>query len=382
MTGRFEELRRRLADAMDARGYWPQRSPWIRDAVAALPRHGFAPDRLWNWDGHAYLLVDRAGDEAAWARVVYGDPDEAAVTQLTGGLPTSSLSCQAVVVDMLDSLLLESGHQVLELGAGTGWNAALCAWRAGRGRVTSVELDTNLATAAQARLDAVGAGVAVVVADGAAGWPRGAPYDRLIATYAVDTVPWAWVEQVRPGGRLVLPWGRLGHVALTVADDGQSAVGWVQGLAQFMPARGTVQGRGGPDVRGSGPADRERPFTRDLRPLHSDPHLKFALRVELPDVEIHTAVDEDGVNVWLHDGVSSWATLSALGDGRTVAHEGGPRRLADELEQAWDRWVTDGSTALWDYGMAVERDRQYVWARDPRTGPRWPLRTAEVRIAS
>ncbi|MEU1630847.1 methyltransferase domain-containing protein [Streptomyces sp. NPDC020096] len=378
----FEDERQRLADAMEERGAWFERSPWIRQAVDALPRHRFAPDRLWDWDGHGYVLVDRAADPEGWAAMVYGSPDEAAVTQVTDGRPSSSLSCQGVVVNMLDSLLLEPGHRVLELGAGTGWNAALLTHRAGPGRVTSVEVDPELAAAAQARLGAVDAGVAVVVGDGATGWPDGAPYDRLIATYAVDTVPWPWVAQTRPGGRLVFPWGRLGHFALTVADDGQSATGWAQGLAQFMPARGTDPGRDGAQVRGNGPADHERPIAKDLHPLRENAHLKFALRVALPDVQITTAVDDDGVNAWLHDGASSWATLSALGGGRTVAHEGGPRRLVDELEHAWDRWITDGATELWDYGVTVEPGRQYVWCRDPESGPRWPLQAAEPHLAS
>ncbi|MFJ8098662.1 protein-L-isoaspartate O-methyltransferase family protein [Streptomyces griseofuscus] len=143
---------------------------------------------------------------------------------------------------MLDSLKLSPADRVLELGTGLGWNAALLAERAGPGRVVSVEVDAQLTAAAQTRLHAAGLDVEVHTGDGAAGWPPGAPYDRLIATYAVESVPWAWMEQTRPGGRIVTSWGRLGHVALTVAEDGRSASGWVQGLATFMPARGTDQG--------------------------------------------------------------------------------------------------------------------------------------------
>lgn len=372
---RFAEQRHRLAGEMEGRGAWAARSGWVRGAVEAVARDEFAPDRLWRWDGHAYLPVDRATDEGRWAGEVYGGPDDAVVTQVTDGLPTSSLSCQAVVVDMLDSLLLEPGHAVMELGTGTGWNAALLAHRAGPDRVTSVEVDGTLADQARARLDKVGARVDVWVGDGSLGWPDGAPYDRVIATYAVEEVPWVWVAQTRPGGRIVTPWGRLGHVALTVAEDGRSASGWVQGLAQFMPARGTsVTGGGGPDfrhVRGTGPAADERSVARDLQPLRSDPHLGFALRVALPDVRIAASADADGVNAWLHDG-ESWAALSAVGDGRTLAYQGGPRRLADELEHAWDAWLAHGRPELYDYGMTVTADRQYVWAVDPDTGPRWP----------
>ncbi|NEC92736.1 protein-L-isoaspartate O-methyltransferase, partial [Streptomyces sp. SID12501] len=152
-----------MAD-MEQRGEWPAASSWIRSAVDAVPRHLFAPDRLWSWDGHRYVAVDRGADADAWADVVYGSPYDAAVTQVTDGLPSSSLSCQSVVVDMLDSLRLEAGMRVLELGTGTGWNAALLAWRAGPGQVTSIEVDQGLADQARRRLEASHAEVTVEAA--------------------------------------------------------------------------------------------------------------------------------------------------------------------------------------------------------------------------
>lgn len=150
----FDEWRRRLARVMEQRGDWPARSPWVRQAVDALARDRFAPERVWWWDGHAYIPVDRTVDPDRWAAEVYGDPDAAAVTQVVEGLPSSSLSCEAVVVDMLDSLLLEPGHRVLELGTGTGRNAALLGWRTGAGRVTSVEVDPALADRSAGRTGA------------------------------------------------------------------------------------------------------------------------------------------------------------------------------------------------------------------------------------
>ncbi|WP_309226640.1 methyltransferase domain-containing protein [Streptomyces lunaelactis] len=367
----FGEQRQRLADAMERRGAWPARSAWIREAVDALPRDLFAPNRLWRWNGHTYAPVDRETDAGLWAAEVYGDPDAAAVTQVTDGRASSSLSCQAVVVDMLDSLHLEPGQRVLELGTGTGWNAALLAHQAGPDRVTSVEVDPELAAGARQNLQTAGAQVAVTVGDGTAGWPPSAPYDRVISTYAVDRIPWAWVAQTRPGGRIVTPWGRLGHVALTVADDGQSATGC---LAQFMPTLGTDTGLDDySQVRGHGPAADEHPWQRELAPLRDDWHLRFALRVALADVRITVAADEDGLNAWLHDGTASWAALSALPDGKTLVHQGGPRRLADELEEAWDAWLEGGRPELYDYGLTIEPEHQYAWAHDAATGPRWPF---------
>ncbi|MEV0537696.1 methyltransferase domain-containing protein [Kitasatospora sp. NPDC050463] len=366
------ECRDGLARSMEQRGAWPERSPWLRAAVTALPRDLFAPARLWRWDGRAYVPVDRGVDSAGWIGELYRDQDAAAVTQVTAGLPTCSLSAQAVVVDMLDSLLLEPGHRVLDLGTGAGWNAALAAWRAGPKRVTTVEVDPALAEAARASLQAAGLDVACEVANGTTGLPGGR-FDRIIATYAVERIPFAWVESCVPGGRIVTPWGRLGHVALTVADDGASASGWVQGLAQFMPDRS--EPGAGPDfaqVRGDAPADTARPLHRDLTALRADWNLRFAARVAAPDVRITTALDEDGTSAWLHDGAASWAVLSAAAGGPGTVHQGGPRRLADELENAWQQWEQLGGPTPYDYGMTVRPDGQFVWLNDPDTGPRWP----------
>jgi protein-L-isoaspartate O-methyltransferase len=280
---------------------------------------------------------------------------------------------------MLDSLLLEPGHRVLELGTGSGWNAALVSWRAGPGRVVSMEVDAALAGQARQRLDAVGAGVSVVMGDGTASSSAGSLYDRLISTFAVERIPWSWVSRTRPGGRLVTPWGRLGHVALTVADDGRSATGWVQGLAQFMPARGSDPGWGFRQVRGDEPAQGERPFSRDIRPISDDAHLRFALRVLLPEVRIATVTAEDGPTVWLHDGETSWATLSTVDGTHPTVCQGGPRRLAEEVEMAWDYWLSDGSPDLYDFGLTVEQDRQFVWVRDPAAGPWPPVRSGVLR---
>ncbi|MFD9099008.1 methyltransferase domain-containing protein [Streptomyces collinus] len=376
ITSDVDRLRRSVAAAMDQRGDWPQRSAWIRGAVDELPRHRFAPERIWRWDGHAYVPVDRGRDAAGWASEVYAGPDAATVTQVTDGLPTSSLSCQAVVADMLDSLLLEPGHRVLELGTGNGWNAALLNWRAGPGHVVSVEADPALAATARRALSAAGATVDVQVGDGTQGWAPAAPYDRVLATYAVERIPWAWVEQTKPGGRIVTPWGHLGHVALTVADDARSATGWVQGLAQFMPDRRALSAEPGfTQVRARSEPHGERPFLRDLAPLQDDVHLRFALRVAAPYLRMSLARDADGLNAWIHDTDRSWAVLSAIGGGRTVATQGGPRSLADELEAAWDTWLEVGSPSLYDFGMTVT-DRgaaQYLWANDADSGPRWPI---------
>lgn len=365
---RLDDRRLTLTDAMDTQGLWPADSDWVRRAVLdTVPRHEFAPDRLWTWTGHAYAPVDRGRDPDGWADLVYAGPDDSAITQILDGLPASSLSCVAVVADMLDSLILEPGHRVLEVGTGAGWNAGLLAARAGAGMVTSVEIDDGLADAARSRLAAAGLDATVHTGDGNAGWLATGPYDRVIATYAVDDVPWTWIKQTRPGGRLVFPWGRLGHLSLTVADDRKSASGWVQGLGMFMPSRGVDQGREYHAIRGGDPAEREVLVERDLLAL-TDAHLLFALRVSHPDIRITATEAGEGRTIRLHDATSSWATATIDPTGMTTAYEGGPRSLLAEVEDGWHHWVGRGSPQLWDFGMTVTSDGQHVWSATAASG--------------
>jgi protein-L-isoaspartate(D-aspartate) O-methyltransferase len=107
---------------------------------------------------------------------------------------------------MLEMLDVSPGQRVLEVGAGTGYNAALLARLVGpKGAVTSVELDREVAGQARDALLAVGADATVVVGDGRRGMPDGDQVDRIIVTASSDTVPRAWYDQLVPGGLLVVP---------------------------------------------------------------------------------------------------------------------------------------------------------------------------------
>jgi protein-L-isoaspartate(D-aspartate) O-methyltransferase len=134
--------------------------------------------------------------------------DEAIVTKWDGdGKPISSSSQPAIMGVMLDQLGLGPGQRVLEIGAGTGYNAALMAHLVSPGgEVVTVDIDADLVAGARENLARAGSGgVTVVCADGAAGHPALAPYDRIIATAGVWDLPPAWLDQLAPGGRLVLP---------------------------------------------------------------------------------------------------------------------------------------------------------------------------------
>ncbi|GGV10056.1 hypothetical protein GCM10010182_32290 [Actinomadura cremea] len=188
----------------------------------------------------------REDDPDRWMDLVRSD--DSIITQVADGAtekgtwPTSSASAPHIVATMLKALDVEAGMKVLEIGTGTGYNAALLAELAGASNVTSIEVDPVLAENARTALRRAGHPVRVVTGDGADGYADNAPYDRVIATAAVCELPYAWVEQTRPGGLVVVPWGPTVHpdeplAVVTVGEDG-TAEGRFTDPAWFMPLRG------------------------------------------------------------------------------------------------------------------------------------------------
>jgi hypothetical protein len=98
--------------------------------------------------------------------------------------------------------------RVLEIGTGTGYNAALLACRLGARNITTIEIDPALTAHACHALTTAGYGeVSVVTGDGTHRHPAGVPFDRVISTANVTRVPYAWMAQTRPGGQVLTPWG-------------------------------------------------------------------------------------------------------------------------------------------------------------------------------
>ena len=108
------------------------------------------------------------------------------------------------MVEMLEALDLRDGHRVLEIGTGTGYNAALLSHRLGGEHVVSIDIDPDLVRTAEQRLKELGHFPTLVTGDGQAGVPDHGPYDRIIATCAVPEIPLAWIEQLAPGGQCLL----------------------------------------------------------------------------------------------------------------------------------------------------------------------------------
>src|ERR1700760_308994 len=204
----------------------------VTEALRGVPRHLFLP--------------------GIPAEAAYRD-DALVPRRAPDGQPTSSSSQPTIMAIMLDQLGLEPGQRVLEIGAGTGYNAALMKYLVGpSGSVITVDLDQDVAREAAAHLAAAGyPEVTVAATDGAAGHPAGAPYDRVIATVGVSDLAPAWLDQLGPGGRIVVPLDLRGSQraiafqrAAEVSGDA-GAAGWQARSVVpcgFMQMRGSLAG--------------------------------------------------------------------------------------------------------------------------------------------
>jgi len=213
-----ERLRNALVDQIREAG--DARTPAVETALRTVPRHLFVPGAPLE-DAYANAPVNIKYD--------------------TDGTSISCASQPAIVALMLDQLEAQPGERILELGAGTGYNAALLAHLVGEsGLVTTIDVDDDLVEGARAHLDAAGfTNVEALTRDGAVGHAEGAPYDRIIATVGAHGVPHAWLDQLAPGGRLVVPQRLKGSVSRSIAyeqrDGRWTSIG--SRMNTFMPLR-------------------------------------------------------------------------------------------------------------------------------------------------
>ncbi|MBV9013688.1 MAG: methyltransferase domain-containing protein [Pseudonocardiales bacterium] len=370
-------LRRRMVDDLTTGGFL---EPGWREAFLAVPRHAFIPDLVWQEQRRDLVPFHRADDPSRWLRLAYASR-QVMITQVDDGHPvgpgligdciSSSASQPNVVALMLAALGAQPGMRVCEIGTGTGYNAALLAQRLGADHVTSIEVDPEVATRARAALARTGFGaVLVITGDGAHGYPPRAPFDRVLATAAVQRVPYAWVAQTRPGGRVVTPWGTAylngALLSLTVGEEGTATGRLVDNVAfmwlrdQRIPltwVRDCVYDE-----------DNAAVSTTDLHPARvtDDYHAALAIGILVPDCEYRycQARDDSGeYTVWFLDPNSrSWASLDYLPGADThEVNQLGPRRLWDEVEAAYRWWVRAGSPTAERWHFTVTPQCQEIY---------------------
>jgi protein-L-isoaspartate(D-aspartate) O-methyltransferase len=198
-----------VASQLRARGITDAR---VLAAMGAIPREAFVSEAI---------RPDAYADEAL--------PIEAGQT----------ISQPWMVAKMTEDLAVRPGDRVLEIGTGSGYQAAILAWLGAR--VTSLERQTVLIEPARARIAALDLADSVEIreADGSLGDPAGAPWDGIIVTAAAPSVPDALREQLADGGRLVIPVGTRDRQLLTVVTrQGDEWVERSDGYCVFVPLIG------------------------------------------------------------------------------------------------------------------------------------------------
>ncbi|MET8678859.1 methyltransferase domain-containing protein [Streptomyces sp. NPDC004647] len=372
-----DELARSLLEAGALTPAWAE-------AFRAVPRSWFLPGLFWAHDmatGRS-VSVSRSGDPGGWEQAAYSNvplitqwDDEQHTGTEPGSVATSSASMPSVVASMLRDLDVSYGMRVLEVGTGTGWNAGLLAHRLGTGHVVSVEIDPAVAQQARGALTDAGLSPEVVQGDGRDGWPDGAPYDRLIVTAGVRAVPPRWLEQTRPGGIILAPWGthysnQDALVRLIVNEDG-SASGPFLRMVEFMKLRNQRLDWNRfrehvPEFPGDADVSRTPVTLADLGGRYESAH--FALGLRVPDCAHVVNETEAGTGkAWFFDLASrSWAAaVFRSGEPDATVYQSGPRRLWDEVEAAYRWWVSRGKPEHTRFGLTVTPEGQRAWLDDP-----------------
>ncbi|OKJ49583.1 protein-L-isoaspartate(D-aspartate) O-methyltransferase [Streptomyces sp. CB02009] len=354
MTDQARSLRAQLLNELTAAGVL--RTDAWKAAAGQVARHEFLRGGFF-----------RNAGGAAWEPVLPNDPgwlescyrDESLVTQIAGTIlpqdvhgqilrePTSSSTLPSLVLRMLEDLQVEPGMRVLEIGTGTGYSTAILATRLGDDLVTSVECDSDIASRAGAALWEQGIRPTLVTGDGLQGHPEGAPYDRIIATCGIKTVPAAWIEQTRPGGLILATIGGWLHASelarLTVHEDGTASGPLLGGQVSFMLARPQSPPPLGllPDL-GAG-TERVADIGADALDAWT---ARFITQFAVPNTQRLTLTRDGRTEHVLLDLLTgSWAAVYEEA-GQWIARQDGPDPLWDTVEEHLGRWHITGRPAL------------------------------------
>ena len=332
------------------------RSEHIERAFRRVARHRFI-ERFWIYgpDGYREFRNNPSDPSSECLPTIYSG--QVLITQLRDGAVTSSSSESRLVAAMLELLEVRPGHRVLEIGTGSGYNAALLAEIVGSsGSVATLEYQHDVAEQAQRLLREAGyQAVHVLERDGFYGAAEWAPYDRIIVTAgSVEPAP-AWMDQLSEGGFLLVP---LRHAAanplgrLSIAE-GKTLHGRFVGFSGFMAIEGELASATYYPPLAAPVKDpvREEPLWPELRGQSvswwSSPRAGFWFFLGLNDPRTRVIGWPD-----------VFGLVDATGAGVTVGREAivvhGDTSAADDLEQLYHEWVALQRPALTDYTVRFE----------------------------
>ncbi|MGQ0773907.1 MAG: methyltransferase domain-containing protein [Pseudonocardiales bacterium] len=392
-TAPWRERASALADSLAERGIL--RSEAWRVAVAQTPRHLFVPASTSTTA--AGSTAQEAGLET-WLDEVYSDltlvvqrrplPSGRAAGGEQAALPTSSSTMPSLMVEMLEALDLHDGHRVLEIGTGTGYNAALLSHRLGAENVVSIDIDPDLVQTATQRLEEIGHSPTLVAGNGLAGVPEHGPYDRIIATCAVPEIPLAWIEQLTPGGAMLinLRGDVPGVLCLLTREDDDEVIGpALRSGGDFMWLRRELSSPLRDEESSTLISARKVARRRTALPpadVLDDSGFFWLLQLELPGLRMISStevfdpmdkVSRPGLLMYTADGSHAQVINEPETDGRHRVIQGGSRRLWDTVETAYESWVRLGNPGPHRFTIVANPTIQFVSLDGDTNWLRWPL---------
>lgn len=381
-----DDTRRKFITAVMTDAGGPLDSEWVT-AFEETPRDIFVPqfftqDRStlrWNvvdsadpgWEQSVWtnrsLVTQLDGDDSR-AELARADP-------LSRGSATSSSSTPSLMALMLQALNIEDGHKVLEIGTGSGYNAALLCHRLGDSQIFTVDVDAGVVQRASDRLHQLGYHPHVVAGDGLEGLVECSPYDRLIATVGVPLMPTRWIDQIRQDGQILFPVDlrNCGGLLPLLTVRGDTAEGhFLPAYGGFMPVRSAGIGRDAASEAFRVTADDEGATRTTLLPADivgptgHPAEFFIALLTGGIDWMSFTPDSDQPTQIWLADGTGSWACHVTDSDHAHGVRQGGNRKLWDLVEKAYNQWLDLGSPPRQRFGLTVTHDGQHrVWIAEP-----------------
>jgi protein-L-isoaspartate(D-aspartate) O-methyltransferase len=360
-------------------------SPALRQVFLTVPRLIFVP--------RYYQRYEQPGQAMRW-QLVEADAasvaqNEALVIRLDPAtrLPTSSSSQPSTMALQLEALDLQAGQSVLEIGTGTGYNAALLIELVGpTGQVATIDIDAQLVQSARSRLTAVGQERIIVRhGDGIEGFPLLAPYDRIIATGSFRSVPPAWLEQLVPGGILV---GNLvGNLASIFLRLVKREDGTADGVFLSLEDKRYIELHNGSPLRHRFPREAwyeqvpYRTYTTDLRMRELLQHAAFLffLQCERPDIQRYWRVPRgqgNALSVCLVTREHTGALMVQDGNEANTwtIYEYGATELWQQIKECYTRWEQFGKPTMASYTFACINGEQ--WVALPQSARQWRIAPA------
>jgi protein-L-isoaspartate(D-aspartate) O-methyltransferase len=345
----------------------------LREAFLHVPRHRFLSafyEKIPNAEKKAlWKYVQRSDmDEQAWCKTIY--QDAWFVTRLDShSFPASSSSQPSIMAEMLETLAVQPGQRVLEIGTGTGYNAALIAYLTGDPTlVTTIDVDEGLVEQARPIIKhCVGSGMSVVAGDGLQGFAANAPYDRIIATGSSPYVPQPWIDQLTPGGLLVMNLkSTLANVMLLIRkQDDETALGTI------LPYGGNFMGLHNGTGAYHSPSLPLGPLKHVISPLPErssfypqaleNLDFRFLLYCHFPEMLRHRIwKNKTDLFIYLADYRSKHLVQFYANTVRGSSH------LWLQLQEIAQEWLASGQPKGQDYTMHIERGQHSMHLGDRR----------------